>query len=51
MRQDLPVNVLTIGIPDEYVEHGNIDILRKEIMLDEDSIVKQIVTQYIGLTR
>lgn len=51
MRQDLPVNVLTIGIPDEYVEHGNIDILRKEIMLDEDSIVKQIVTQYIGLMR
>ncbi len=51
MRQNLPVEVLTLGIPDEYVEHGNIDILRKEIMLDEDSIVKQIVTQYIGLTR
>ena len=51
MRQNLPVDVLTLGIPDEYVEHGNIDILRKEIMLDEDSIVKQIVTQYIGLAR
>ncbi len=51
MRKKLTVDVLTIGIPDEYVEHGNIDILRKEIMLDEESIVKQIVTQYIGLTR
>ena len=51
MRQQLPVQVLTLGIPDEYVEHGNIDILRKEIMLDEDSIVKQIVTQYVGLER
>lgn len=51
MRQNLPVEVLALGIPDEYVEHGNIDILRKEIMLDEDSIVKQIVTQYVGLTR
>ena len=51
MRQQLPVQVLTLGIPDEYVEHGNIDILRKEIMLDKDSIVKQIVTQYVGLER
>ena len=48
MRQHLPVDVLKIGVPDEYVEHGNIDVLRKEIMLDEDSIVKQIITQYIG---
>ena len=51
MRRKLAVDVLAIGIPDEYVEHGNIDVLRKEIMLDEESIVKQIVTQYIGLTR
>ena len=51
MRNHLAVDVLTVGIPDEYVEHGNIDILRKEIMLDEESIVKQIVTQYIGLMR
>lgn len=48
MQQHLPVDVLKIGVPDEYVEHGNIDVLRKEIMLDEDSIVKQIITQYIG---
>lgn len=48
MKQHLPVDVLKIGVPDEYVEHGNIDVLRKEIMLDEESIVKQIITQYIG---
>lgn len=48
MEQQLSVEVLKIGVPDEYVEHGNIDVLRKEIMLDEESIVKQIITQYIG---
>ena len=46
MQNDLPVQVLPIGIPDEYVEHGNVDILRKEIMLDADSIVRQIITKY-----
>lgn len=48
MQHHLPIDVLKIGVPDEYVEHGNIDILRKEIMLDDESIVKQIITQYIG---
>lgn len=48
MEQQLSVEALKIGVPDEYVEHGNIDVLRKEIMLDEESIVKQIITQYIG---
>lgn len=48
MRQKLNVEVLPIGVPDEYVEHGNIDLLRKEIMLDEESIVKRIITHYIG---
>ena len=49
MKKNLPVQVLPISIPDEYVEHGNIDILRKEIMLDADSIVKQIITKYTEL--
>ena len=49
MKKNLPVEVLPISIPDEYVEHGNIDILRKEIMLDADSIVKQIIDKYIEL--
>ncbi|WP_461812441.1 1-deoxy-D-xylulose-5-phosphate synthase [Faecalimonas sp.] len=48
MQHHLAVDVLKIGVPDEYVEHGNIDVLRKEIMLDDESIVKQIIAQYIG---
>ena len=36
------VKVLTIAIPDEYVEHGNVELLKKEIGLDVDSITAKI---------
>ncbi|MCI8281657.1 MAG: 1-deoxy-D-xylulose-5-phosphate synthase [Lachnospiraceae bacterium] len=41
--------VLPVAISDEYVEHGNVDILRKETGIDAASIVKRLVTEYIGL--
>ena len=34
--------LVMVGIPDEYVEHGNVDELRKEIGIDADSIIKRI---------
>ena len=34
--------LLMVGIPDDYVEHGNVDLLRKEIGIDADSIVARI---------
>lgn len=40
--------VLNIAIPDEYVEHGNVDLLKQEIGIDADSIVKKVMTQYIS---
>lgn len=43
-RENLGIRVLTIVIPDEYVEHGNVDILKKEIGIDADSILKKIST-------
>ena len=39
---ELDVRVSTHGIPDQYVEHGSIDRLRKEIGLDAQSIVDKI---------
>ncbi|NLL80226.1 MAG: 1-deoxy-D-xylulose-5-phosphate synthase [Clostridiales bacterium] len=42
-------SLLTVCIPDEYVEHGNVDLLRKEVGIDEDSIVKRIITEYAAL--
>ena len=35
--------VLCISIPDEYVEHGNVELLKREVGIDADSIVERIV--------
>ncbi|MBQ3544076.1 MAG: 1-deoxy-D-xylulose-5-phosphate synthase [Lachnospiraceae bacterium] len=35
--------VINIAIPNVYVEHGNVDLLKKEIGLDSDSIVNKIL--------
>ncbi len=45
-REGLGACVLQNGIKDEYVEHGNVELLRKEVHLDADSIVEKIVTAY-----
>lgn len=41
-REDLGIKVLTITVPDEYVEHGNVEILKKEIGIDSASILQRI---------
>ena len=48
-RAGLNVRVRNIGIGDEYVEHGNVDVLRREVGLDKDVIVKQAVADYLVL--
>lgn len=40
---EYPVSVINIAVPDAYVEHGNVDILRKEIGIDADSITDKII--------
>ncbi|MDE7132413.1 MAG: 1-deoxy-D-xylulose-5-phosphate synthase [Lachnospiraceae bacterium] len=45
-----PVHVLNIAIPDEYVEHGNVELLKREIGIDADSIVKKIMTAYVSMS-
>lgn len=41
-QEELPVKILPVTIPDEYVEHGNVEILKKEIGIDVDSILEKI---------
>lgn len=41
-EQKLPVQVLINGIRDQFVEHGSISQLRKDIQLDAESIVGKI---------
>ena len=36
------MGVVNICVPDEYVEHGNVELLRKEIGIDSGSIVAKI---------
>jgi len=48
-RERMDVCVLQNGIQDEYVEHGNVELLRKEVHLDADSIVEKIVATYDAL--
>ena len=41
-----PIQVLNIAIPDDYVEHGNVDILREEVGIDEGSIINRTIQAY-----
>lgn len=48
-RAKLDVGVRCIGIPDDYVEHGNVDLLRRKVGLDAETIVKQIIADYVTI--
>ena len=43
------VPVISVALPDDYVEHGNVEVLKKETCVDADSIVKRILASYVGL--
>lgn len=47
-KEELSADVLTVTLPDEYVEHGDFESLKKELNLDEDSIVSAILVKCIG---
>ncbi len=42
------VPVMNIALPDDYIEHGNVDILRQETGIDVETIVKKIIVARIG---
>lgn len=41
-QEKLPVTVIPVTIPDEYVEHGNVDILKDEIGISTEKVVEKI---------
>ena len=43
--------VISIALPDDYVEHGNVDLLRRETNIDEQSVLKRIIAEYVGMER
>lgn len=48
-EQNMSVKVLNIGVPDQFVEHGNISQLREQIGLDSGSIVEKIINAWENL--
>lgn len=40
------VSLVHIAIKDDYVEHGNVEILRREVGIDRDSVVEKILNKY-----
>lgn len=36
-------DVLPVAIPDEYVEHGNVEVLKREIGIDADTIMQKTI--------
>ncbi len=43
VHQHFPqVQVLNIALPDTYVEHGNVSVLRESLGIDSDSVVRRI---------
>lgn len=40
------VSVMQVALPDDYIEHGNVELLKKEACIDAESIFKRIIAQY-----
>lgn len=46
-RHHPDVQVLNIALPDAYVEHGNVSLLREVLQIDSDSVVRKIREEYL----
>lgn len=42
----IPSRILNIALPDDYIEHGNVELLKKETGIDAESIIKRVITEY-----
>ncbi len=45
------IKVQTISLPDEYIEHGSVDILKSEAGIDADTVVERIISFYESIKR
>lgn len=45
-NEGIDMQIETIAIPDAYVEHGNVDILKKEIGIDADTVIARVKNAY-----
>ncbi|SFG37307.1 1-deoxy-D-xylulose-5-phosphate synthase [Lachnospiraceae bacterium C7] len=47
----IKIETLNIAVPDMYVEHGNVEILKQSIKLDSDSIYEKIVEKWKNIQK
>lgn len=45
------VKVMNIALPDSYVEHGNVTLLRKSLGIDSDSVIWRMKKEYLDTER
>ncbi len=47
-QENLKASFLSVAIADEYVEHGNVEVLRTETKLAPEIAARTIMMTYIG---
>ena len=45
-EKDLELKIHIVAIPDVYVEHGNVDVLKENIGIDENTIFEKVLELY-----
>lgn len=45
LEEELPMNVVNISIPDCYVEHGNVELLKQEVGIDADTVYCRVMDE------
>lgn len=40
------IKTINISLPDDYVEHGSVDILKKETGIDAETVVNKVISTY-----
>ena len=52
MSQKHPeIRVIQIALPDAYVEHGNVSVLREMLGINSDSVIRRIETEFLNEKR
>ena len=46
--QNLDVKVINIAIPNVYIEHGNVNLLKKEARIDADSVYNRLINIFMN---
>ena len=45
------IRVIQIALPDAYVEHGNVSVLREMLGINSDSVIRRIETEFLNEKR